>query len=168
MMEMILGRQIALRNFLDSDITDQHISWLNDPLVMKFSRHYGALHTRETCSKYLISFTNTGNLYLAIIDVNESIHIGSMTIYFNADKSEADIGILLGDSYYWGRGFAKDAMLTVIEYLQTFHRVSRVTCGTRFDNVKMIKLAEACGMSQDKIGYVDDVQFFYFSKAINR
>lgn len=167
-MEMVIGRKVALRNFLDSDITAQHIRWLNDPLVMEFSRHYGTLHTRETCSEYLKSFASTSDLYLAIIDANESVHIGSMTVHYNADKSEADIGILIGDSNYWGRGFARDAILTIIDYLAKVNGVRHVTCGTRFDNVRMIKLAKACGMSQSKVDFVDGVRFFYFSKAVNR
>ena len=167
-MDMVSGRKVSIRTFLDSDITDQHIVWLNDPSVMRYSRHYGTLHTKETCSEYLKSFAGTNDLYLVIIDNKEKVSIGSLTVHLNADKSEADVGILIGDIKYWGKGFARDAMLTVIEYLQKLRKVSRVTCGTRFDNVGMIKVAEGCGMSRTKVGLIDGVRFFYFSRAVNQ
>jgi [ribosomal protein S5]-alanine N-acetyltransferase len=165
---MLQGRKIKLRTFLDIDITDQHIYWLNDPAVMMFSRHYKKLHTRESCVEYHKSFDNKKNYYFVILDSNQSLAIGSITVYLNSNKSEADIGILIGDVNYWGRGFAKDAILTTIEYLHKLKGIDLITCGTRFDNHRMIKLAESCGMIKSKTEWVDGVQYIILKMAVSQ
>ena len=58
---------IKLKKFNKTYITPQYISWLNDKKLMQFSeqRHYN--HNKKTCLNYLKKYTNSGNLFFAII-----------------------------------------------------------------------------------------------------
>ncbi len=163
-MNFIIGNRIALRAFAESDITERHVAWLNDPVVMQFSRHRNLVHTKATCRMYLKSFDNSRDSYYVLIDRLTDLSIGSMTAYFNENHSAADLGILIGDTNFWGKGYAKEAILTLAFHLVRCKSVKRITCGTRADNERMIRLAESCGFLRCADDLINGETFLYFER----
>ena len=72
--------------------------------------------------------------------------IGTMTAYTNLKNKTADIGILIGEKKFLGKGFGADAWKTLISYLFKFKRLNEITAGTKSKNLQMIKVFKIGGM----------------------
>jgi len=105
----IYGKNICLRSFQESDVTDHYVSWLNDNEVVKYSNQRFLTHTIESSNKYLDSFSNTRNMYMAIEDGSTKELYGSITAYIQFNHGTADIGLMVGSKKSWGKGVGSEA-----------------------------------------------------------
>jgi ribosomal-protein-alanine N-acetyltransferase len=78
-------------------------------------------------SRYLLDFAATlrnpsPKRRIFAIETLDGRHIGNC-VYYNIDraKGEAELGIMIGDSKYWGKGYGVDAVSTLMDYL--FHEL---------------------------------------------
>ena len=141
----IEGEYIVLSNFVEDDITDNYINWLNDPDVVKFSNQRFIKHEYLSCKKYLDSFNNSENLFITIKLKDSNKMIGTMTAYFSHHQT-VDVGIMIGEKSKWGKGFGRDAWKTLLEWLKEDNNIRKITAGTLAINFGMIKLLKDSGM----------------------
>lgn len=92
-----------------------YLKWLNNDAVMQFSEQRHITHTTGSQYEYLTSFTKTSNLFWEI--QKDQTPIGSITAYRNTANHTANIGIMIGETRYWNRGFASEAWDAVCQYL---------------------------------------------------
>jgi hypothetical protein len=100
----LTGSKVLLRPFLQSDITPEYISWLNDPEVVRYSNQRFIKHTEATCREYWKSFRGTPNLFLSIRNQANDLPVGTMTAWISLPHGTVDIGILIGKKIclgYW-------------------------------------------------------------------
>jgi ribosomal-protein-alanine N-acetyltransferase len=142
----LLGDRVKLAPFTEADITDEYVSWLNDPLVTRFSNQRFLTHDRGSCRRYLTSFEGTTNLFLSVRRQDGDRLIGTMTAYISPHHGTADLGILIGDRSVWGQGCGGDAWSTLSEFLLGRPGMRKLTAGTLETNEPMIRLARRCGM----------------------
>lgn len=140
---------VSLRIFIREDINEQYIGWLNDKDVVKYSNQKFIKHTKESCNNFFDSFKNSQSLFLAVEDKLSKVMIGTLTIHCNQHHQTADIGILLGNKEYWGKGYAKQAWCSIIDLLSTVIKIRKVTAGTLACNLPMIGLMKASQMKLD-------------------
>lgn len=148
---MLAGKHVSLRSFAESDITEDYIGWLNDPAVVRYSNQRFVRHTLESCRQYLLSFVSSANMFLAISKISDGKMIGTITAYLAVPHCTADIGILIGNRGYWGKGLGFDAWATLMNYLLGERNIRKVTGGTLNCNVGMIHIMEKCGMHLEAI-----------------
>ncbi len=148
---IIVGQKTILTTFKDSDISDLYIAWLNNKNTMMFSNQRFLEHNKTSCKKYLESFFETSNTFLKISDATTGLMIGTFTIYRNLFHGTADIGILIGDSFFTHRGFGSDAWLAVVNHLLFNERIRKVTAGTNSLNASMINLMSKSEMQLEAI-----------------
>lgn len=149
--ELIKSRNLTINIFDNSDITNEYIQWLNDPEVVRYSNQRFQTHTKESCKEYFKSFIGTNNLFLSIYLNRERVSIGTMTVYVNHNHSTADIGIMIGNKKYWGRGFGKEAWNLVMSYLFFNKKIRKITAGAIDRNIAMIELMKKTGMKPDGV-----------------
>lgn len=142
----ILGEKTVLTTFVDSDIGDTYINWLNDKYLMRYSNQRFLQHDKQSCKKYLGSFKGTKNSFLKISDISSGVMIGTFTIYRNFFHRTADIGILIGDASFSRKGFGSDAWTAALNYLLFNERVRKVTAGASSLNLAMINMMHKSGM----------------------
>ena len=147
----LLGKQVELRLFRESDLTDIYVDWLNDPQVVKYSNQRFKTHSIQSCRTYFLSFNNNDALFIAIYLKSKNIMIGTMTVYFNINHSVADLGVLLGDKSCWGKGLGRDSWKMVLDLLLQNSSVRKVTGGTLACNIGMLNVMRATGMEVDGI-----------------
>lgn len=126
--------------FSKEHLTENYVSWLNDPEITKYSeqRHY--VHTLKSCLDYVLS-----REHLYAIEVDRK-HIGNIDIDFDENNKTADIAILLGECH--NMGYGSHAFSLAIE--ESFRLGARkVTCGTLSNNIPMQRIAESEGMVED-------------------
>lgn len=149
--QVISGKSILLRTFQPSDITSEYLSWLNDPEVVRYSNQRFVNHTKESSRKYLRSFQNSDNLFLAICLHENGQVIGTINSYISYHHSVADMGILIGNRSFWGNGLGTIAWELMMNFLHNDFGIRKVTGGTLSCNIGMIKIMESNGMHQDGV-----------------
>lgn len=143
--ERLEGEKVILRPFQEADITAIYLTWLNDPKVVRFSNQRFLRHSEESGRQYLSSFIDSDNHFLAICDRESGAMIGTITVYLNKHHRTADIGIMVGNTSSWGKGFGLDAFQTVSSALEQSGFVRKLTAGTLAANEGMIRVMKKAG-----------------------
>ena len=147
----LTGCKVLLRPFLKSDITPEYISWLNDPVVVRYSNQRFIKHTEESSHAYWDGFRNTPDLFLSVRTLVDDLPVGTMTAYVCLPHGTADIGILIGQKSVWGTGVGQDAWNTLVNWFIEQRRIRKVTAGALSSNKAMIRIMERSGMHCEAI-----------------
>jgi len=172
MIEIFTSRLI-LCSFNSKDITKQYLSWLNNRDLMQFSNQRFTNHTNMTALKYLKSFEDTSNLFIAIKEKNNNRMIGTMTAYISKFHSTADLGILIGDKNFQSSGYGQEAWKALIDYLFYKKDIRKITAGCMELNRSMLALMKKSGMKmeaakKDQEKYKDNyVNLVFFCKFVD-
>ena len=143
--------RVGIRIFTDRDITEDYISWLNDPEVVKYSNQRFKFHDHDSSKAFLKSIDNLDAIFLKIVHLESNEFIGTMTVYFSINHNTADIGIMVGNRKFWNQGLGEEAWTTVMNFLLDKLNVRKVTGGALACNKGMIRIFEKAGMVQDGI-----------------
>ena len=154
---VLLGNKVVLRSFELDDIGISYLSWLNDPVVTKYSNQRFLFHTESSAKKYFESFENSSNIFLSIRTKEHNIMIGTITAYIMVPHRTADIGILVGDKNYWGFGMGQDAWDTLGNWLLDAGGMRKITGGTASGNVAMIRIMERFGMISEAVRFKQQI-----------
>lgn len=166
----LIGENILITPFSINNLCESYVSWLNDIDVVRYSNQRFKRHDIHSCNDYFLSFNDTENLFLAIYSKSNKNFIGTSTVYYSVLHKVADIGLMIGDKQYWGKGFGSEAWIMVMDYLIDSGLVRKVTGGALSCNVGMINIMKKAEMLPDgkRTGHqlVDNVpvDIVYFSK----
>ena len=145
----IEGKITRLGVFTRENITDAYLAWLNNPAVTQYSNQRFRRHTLQTSLDYLETFNNSENLFLAVLSKGDEEFIGTMTVFLSSVHETADMGIMIGDTRYWGKGIGSDAWLTMLTFLLDKVKVRKATGGTLGCNLSMQRIMLKSGMKPD-------------------
>jgi RimJ/RimL family protein N-acetyltransferase len=134
-----------------SDITAQHVAWLNDPEVVRFSNQRFVQHTLESSRRYLHGFEGSPNLYLSARLIATDQAVGTLTAYRNPHHGTADIGILMGERSLWGQGLGLEAFKLLAGALAAPGGLRKLTCGMLACNHGMVAIARRAGFVQEAV-----------------
>lgn len=132
-------------------ITESYLHWMNDLDVCKF------LETEIPYSEVkLKDFVNSmiakKILFWAITLKHDGSHIGNIKIDpINKRNQIGEYGILMGDKQNWGKGYAKEASIAVINYFFNKLGLRKITLGVIKDNIAAVKLYESLGFEVEGI-----------------
>lgn len=159
--------RIYLRGIYSSDANATYCSWMKDTEVTLYleSRFYP--HSVESIASYISQVNASADSVLcAIVVKDKDIHIGNIKVgSINWIHRYADIGILIGDKTYWGKGFAVEAIKLVVDYAFTKLNVHRLEAGC-YGNIRSMKAFKKAGFIEEGClkqryycdgGYVDRV-----------
>ena len=115
------GEKVVLREKLMSDAADDY-AWRTDeelsrldatrPITMSYEAFYR--YSREE-----MQFEVPTSKRLSI-DTLDGRHIGNCMYYdVNLRKGEAELGIMIGDREFWGRGYGSDAVKALLNVIFT-------------------------------------------------
>lgn len=115
---LIEGAQVYLQSLGDGDATEGYVRWLKDPKVNMY------LDTVDTTIGDLKKFIREKNeskecLFLGIFSKEGNRHIGNIKLEpkpYDLGHRRAAIGVLIGDTSYWGRGIATECIGLVVDY----------------------------------------------------
>jgi ribosomal-protein-alanine N-acetyltransferase len=133
--------------------TENYLSWLNDPEVYQYLDTRGG-QTIDTLNKF-INYQINNKVYIwAIIDKLLNAHIGNIKIDpINDLHKYGEYGILIGNKNYWGKGFASEASLEVLNYFfRDNNHLRKINLGVVENNIEAIKLYQKLGFKQE--GYL--------------
>jgi len=144
---MMVGTKVKLRGKILADARDDYI-WQTDPELAGFD---AASPLAISFSWYLSDYANrlhypsTARYWFAI-ETLDGKHIGNCT-YYNVDetKSEAELGIMIGNRDYWDKGYGADAVSTLVSYIFRHTDLNRIYLKTRDLNTRAQKCFQKCG-----------------------
>lgn len=132
-------------------ITKEYVNWINDHEVNKYLES-GGDYTIEKLKAYIEEHEKKESLFWAIHLKDSNKHIGNIKIDpINIETNSGEYGILMGDKQNWGKGFAKEASIAIIEYCFEELKLSKITLGVIEDNIKAASLYKKIGFTIDEI-----------------
>jgi len=159
---MIIGKKVILREKRLSDARDDY-TWETDHELAHLD---AAPIVVTTFSQYLADYTEDlryplPNSFRFAIDTLEGKHIGNCS-YYNVSKfrSEAELGIMIGNRDYWDKGYGTDAITTLVNHIFNQTKLNRLYLKTLDMNSRALKCFPKCGfvpcgnMSRDGYNFV--------------
>ena len=126
------GKRIYLREIRQDDVTETYYSWMNDPQVTQYTESHDCPNSMESLKKYVEEKQeNKKEVFLAIIVKKNNNHIGNIKLgSINWTHRIGDIGILIGEKDYWGKGYATEAIGLIAEYAFAVLGLHKLTAGS--------------------------------------
>lgn len=144
---MLSGQKVILREKRISDV-DNDYTWRCDRDLVRLDaailskpsyREFMAYYTDE------LRYPSRRRRKFAIDNLNGK-HIGNCMYYdIDEDKRQAELGILIGDRQYWGKGYGTDAVNTLVSYIFRETNIERIYLSTLEWNVRAQLCFQKCG-----------------------
>ena len=146
----IKGQKIRLREKKLSDVRNDY-QWQMDPELSELD---AATTLDVSFSAYLLDYSShvhhkDRHRFPLAIETLEGKHIGNCTCYdINFGKAEAQVGIMIGDKDYWGKGYGADVINTLVDHIYNTSSFSRLYLKTLDWNKRAQKCFSKCGFTQ--------------------
>jgi len=148
---LIESSRLIFEPLSTAHVSENYVSWLNDPEVFKYLETGGNL-TVPLLQEFLEGVEKKNILFWAIILKEGNKHIGNIKIDpVNNRHGLGEYGILIGDKSEWGKGFAKEASLAVINFCFNDINLRKITLGVVKDNIGAYTLYKNLGFLEEGI-----------------
>jgi len=142
---ILRGDLIYLRYIKLSDVGDRYLSWLNDSEVMESiaTSNYNLKNLRLYVKDKI---SNKDTHFFAIILKNRNLHIGNIKLDFHDSKANvSELGVLIGDKDFWGKGIAKEACSLLLNYGFNILKIRKIYLAVYEHNLSAINLYKSLG-----------------------
>ena len=165
---MIRGEKVVLRarNIEDAAL---NYAWRQDE---ELSRLDAAAPLRMTFEEFLRLFaaeledTNQRRQRFAI-ETLDGVVIGNCTYYdIDRPRRQCELGIVIGDKAYWGKGYGEDAVRTLLRHIFEATDIERVYLYTLDWNVRAQRSFRKAGFVE--IGRAKDGRYSFINMEIRR
>lgn len=163
MIGRIETRRLHLEPYFAADVMLAHVAWLNDPEVVRYSEQRHKHHTLESVREYVNDMATNPDSHLwgitAVIISDDDMEacntikptlIGTISAHVDPNNMVADVGILIGERFFWGYGMGLEAWNGVCNHLFA-NGIRRVECGCHYENRAMRRVAEKSGMALEGV-----------------
>lgn len=148
----IHGRTVILRNISPEEVSIEYVHWLNDPLITKYLEVRRTQVTLDTQKVFIDQINKSTDTYIFGIFVHGNQMVGTTKLGpIDSDSRTGDIGILIGDSNYWQKGVATEAIQILCDAFKSAHLLKKVSAGAAETNIGSIKAFENNGFSPEEM-----------------
>ncbi len=140
-MMIIQGNTIYLKLMTVEDVTDDYVSWMNDEEVVQYTESRWNSYTMDDLREF-VKKTNNGisNFMFAIHSNENDLHIGNIKIgNINPVHRYADLGIVIGNKDYWGKGIATESIMIATKYAFEELNLNKLFAGMYAKNLGSFK-----------------------------
>ena len=118
MRDTLSTKRLILKPLDKSYINEKYLGWLNDDEVLKFLET-SAGSSLSDLEDYLFHIEKNQILAWALHTKASNKHIGNIKIDpIDYKNGYCEYGIMMGDKSEWGKGYAKEASLKIIQLLK--------------------------------------------------
>lgn len=145
-MDIETPRLLLIENYR---VVPEHVKWLNDKELMKWSDQQFQEHDWRTQQEFLNKCLVDGNPTVFDIRVKRNglpdlYSVGTIHLYVDPLHPRGDMGILIGPEHH-GKGYALEAWRTVTQYAFVKLGLHKLEGGTCEANVPMVKVFVGAG-----------------------
>jgi len=144
----------TFKKLTTQDITDNYISWLNDPIINQYLDVRHTKQTKETVSNYVNSFYKEEEKYIWGIYHDEKM-IGTTTLaFFNKEDNSAEIGLMIGDTDYWGKSASDNAFNFILDFSFNKLKKDSITGGAYDENIGIAFTFKKLGFEKGRVRHI--------------
>jgi ribosomal-protein-alanine N-acetyltransferase len=153
---LLKGKLSYLKAFDETHITDpSYLEWVRNYDVVKtlnkadYLRPVSLEEVKQYCQQLIQS---TEDMFYALYALQANHFIGTLRVSkINWRTRVADVGIMIGDTQYWGKGIASDAIQCISRYLFNQCGLRKLTAGFMAINPAMGKAFSNVGFKQEGV-----------------
>ena len=143
----LVGANVYLRKLKMSDCNSNYLSWLNNTAV---NQYLETRHNKQSIKKikfYVSEINKSKNSYLFAICLKENnFHIGNIKVGpINFYHKYCDLSYFIGKEKYWSKGYASDAIDTILKFSFDELEVVNILAGVYSKNIGSQKVLERNG-----------------------
>jgi len=146
----LIGNSIYLELLSPDNGSEEYASWMNDPEIYQYLESKWRQITVEDLKEYIKSINDGKNNFLfGIFDKATDKHIGNIKVGpIQHVHRYGDIGIIVGNKNYWGKGVATEAIKLIVQFAFEDLNLNKVTAGMYDINRGSLKAFEKNGFRQ--------------------
>ena len=145
----LVGKLTVLRSKLMDD-AEADYSWRIDPELASLDATRPVTLTLTEYLRYHrddVRYPSPWSVRMAIATLAGE-HIGNCMYYdIDTEKSQCELGIMIGDRNYWGKGYGTDVVKTAITHIFQTTELNRVYLHTLINNYRAQKSFTKAGFS---------------------
>ena len=142
----IVGKKLYLRPLEKSDINETYLRWINDAEVTKYMTTGIFPSNMEKLKEYFDHMNSPNHVILAIADKKSDKHIGNIALNdIDWVNRIANLGIMLGDKKFWGKGYGTEATKLIVDYAFDKLNLHRLWLGVLAEHFAAIRVYERAG-----------------------
>lgn len=147
------SERVYLKPISLDNATEEYVDWLNDPEVTKGLLATGSKATLESVKHYISDrLVDANTLMLAIYDKDSDKHIGNIKVdNFEPRAGTCELGIMLGDKAFWGKGIGKEVIFLVLNHVFNQMGMRKVLLAVYANNPGAIKLYSNLGFEEEGV-----------------
>lgn len=132
-------------------VGENYKNWLVDPEVNQYLETRFFIQDDEELIAYVSNMLNSTHSYLfAVVDRESNSHIGNIKLGpINPWHSSAPIGLVVGESQWWGKGVAKEIIAALSNWAFEELGLYKLNAGSYSSNIASIKAFLSCGFSEE-------------------
>lgn len=158
-MNSIETERLIIHKMNKKFISEEYLSWLNDIDVKKYLE-LPEKTTFQELTNYVEFAIKENFCFWAITLKRDNKHIGNIKIDpINNKHKYGEYGILIGNKQEWGKGYAKEASIAIVDYCFEELDLRKVNLGVVEDNYPAVKMYESIGFQVEgkliKHGFYD-------------
>lgn len=164
-MSNLSGEKIYLRILSSEDVSAAYVSWMNDYDIVKYTESRFSPQNRESIKQFVTNANNANNTLFGIFSNDNKTHIGNIKLGpINWIHRYADIGIIIGNKEYWGKGVATEAINLVVEYAFNQLNLHKLISGAYQYNTGSVKAFKKNGFLEY---YIEKEKYFFEGNYID-
>ena len=139
--------RLILSSVTIADCSENYLSWLNDTDVNMYLESGFYQHNMQVLVDFVNGYQSNKKAVFLVIRLKENNkHIGNIKIdKINYIHRNCEYGIMMGDKTEWGKGYAKEASIAIINYAFEELGLNKVNLGVIDSNDVAVKLYEKIG-----------------------
>ena len=146
---MLKGRHVVLRPMQPEDIARQH-EFNQDLELYGLDSTYPRVSPLERAQAFYDSRTKNDENLAAFAIEADGQYIGYCSLMDLQNRyGNLELGIMIGDRTYWGRGYGRDAIHLLLEYGFRYLGARRIALTTHAKNERAIRCYQACGFVEE-------------------
>ncbi|MGF1555127.1 GNAT family N-acetyltransferase [Paucihalobacter sp.] len=147
----IESERLTYKRVSSEHISEDYVSWINDSEVNRYLETRGN-YTLDLLKSYIEQQYDKATFFWAIHLKDSNKHIGNIKIDpINFETKSGEYGILIGDKLNWGKGYASEATIRIINYCFDELELTKITLGVIEDNVSAVNLYKKLGFKIDEV-----------------
>ena len=143
------GKRVTLRPLATGDLR-RCVKWFSDPQVTQFLGRNAPVTLAEE-ERWFRDYVRRADEQIFAIEI-EGKHVGNLGLH-KVDRvhRKADLGIVIGETTYWSRGFGTDALQTALGYGFEHLGLNKVSLDVLEVNVRAIRSYDKCGFVREGV-----------------
>jgi [ribosomal protein S5]-alanine N-acetyltransferase len=119
-MNRVESKRFYYVELTDGDVTEEYVSWLNDEEISRYLETPCSGNTLSSVRKFVDGCQADPDSFLFGIFAREGgRHIGNIKIkcnYVNHGLGNGNIGIMIGNKNFWGKGVATESIRAITKF----------------------------------------------------